>query len=85
MNKALEHLQVPDTVFLYNSGDYSWCHGSPNPCPAPMLTHIKSWVPYDQENDILVPQLRYMPNELFSLPWDKKTPEGGAAAAGGGG
>jgi hypothetical protein len=87
MNKVLGYMQVPDTVFFYNSGDYSWCHGHGHPCLVPMLTHIKTWLPHDKENDILVPQLRYMPNELYTFPWDKKSAVGEARrrAQGGGG
>jgi hypothetical protein len=87
MNKAMLHMPLPDTVFFYNSGDYSMCQDS-DLCPVPMLTHIKIWSDKHKQGDILVPQLRYMPNELYNWPWEQKAPVGGwhrQRAEGGGG
>lgn len=81
MNKAMLHMPLPDTVFFYNSGDYSMC-GDPELCPVPMLTHIKIWAKEHKQSDILVPQLRYMPNELYHWPWEQKAPVGGWHQAG---
>lgn len=71
-------LRLPDTVFLYYTGDWSICNpGDTNPCVLPLASHIKSWGgTRGKQSDMLVPQLKLVHSELYHWPPEDKLPVG---------
>jgi hypothetical protein len=71
-------LKLPDTVFLYYTGDWSVCNPGPdNPCTVPIVSHIKSWGgSRGKQTDLLVPQLKLVHSMLYHWPPRDKLPVG---------
>jgi hypothetical protein len=71
-------LKLPDTVFLYYTGDWSVCSPGPdNPCTVPIVSHIKSWGgSQGKQTDLLVPQLKLVHSMLYHWPPRDKLPVG---------